>query len=517
MTRSYRKVRVKKDRVYSVDELMELFSVTRNTVSNWRAHGLKASDDQRPLLFRGDVVARFHVERRAQSSQILEPGQFKCFGCKSAVFPDARCIIQFTGNGSARFEGECPDCGKRISKLWNETDRDIFDGCRNPIITQRSPHERMVAVPSGIGISEGSEVPKLILTNDRLIHDWMVNAGRYAEKTIDKHLASIRFCEKVVGDKPFGSYTKKDVARVRDALKSRQSSAGDELVSQSYVRHRASELRTFFQWLLKQKGYGRLPKDLPEYLELPRALRSPPLPKSGRAYPSIEDAEEMLEAMPKTTVLDRRARAIFAIAFLGALRSDTVVSLRLQSLDVVGRRIIQDASVVRAKNGKNEIVAWFPLPPVFGVAVVDWLTEMTDRGLSGKDALFPGKTNLELPWKLTPVDRGVIEPMTTAHAVSQAFSTACQGREVRYTPHSAKHTIAAERDRRPLTHEERKAWSENMGHETEKITEAHYGKLPTERRMELIHHACSKGRGLRQLTGDEKIALVDEIASQLGL
>ena len=47
---------------------------------------------------------------------------------------------------------------------------------------------------------------------------------------------------------------------------------------------------------------------------------------------------------------------------------------------------------------------------------------------------------------------------------------------------------AAERDKRPLTKHQRRVWSANMGHETEQITETHYGKLSNEECIEVMRN-----------------------------
>lgn len=83
-----------------------------------------------------------------------------------------------------------------------------------------------------------------------------------------------------------------------------------------------------------------------------------------------------------------------------------------------------------------------------------------------------------------------------------------------YTLHSAKHAIAAERDRRPLTSEQRKAWSQNMGHENEKITDMHYAKLTDESCLQVLEEIPEKAasQNLLSLTDEEKLALFDGIA-----
>ncbi|WP_295536582.1 hypothetical protein [uncultured Thioclava sp.] len=100
------------------------------------------------------------------------------------------------------------------------------------------------------------------------------------------------------------------------------------------------------------------------------------LPQDAKPYPTLEKAAQIVEAMPLRNHLQKRQRAIFAIAFLGALRADTLISLR--------------------------------------------------------------------------INRDPIAPMASKHSVSEAFALACCNQAVTYTPHSAKHTIAAERNNRPL-------------------------------------------------------------------
>lgn len=72
--------------------------------------------------------------------------------------------------------------------------------------------------------------------------------------------------------------------------------------------------------------------------------------------------------------------------------------------------------------------------------------------------------------------------------------------------------MGAERDARPLTHEQRKAWSEAMGHEKEQTTETHYGRLTDERRAELFRQiAEGKSTKITDLSDEAKIKLVDMI------
>jgi hypothetical protein len=72
MSRSYRNVYPKKFWVYSVEDLMTLYSVTANTVSNWVGEGLTPSDNRKPYLFQGRMIQRFHAQRRGRIAGLQE-------------------------------------------------------------------------------------------------------------------------------------------------------------------------------------------------------------------------------------------------------------------------------------------------------------------------------------------------------------------------------------------------------------------------------------------------------------
>ena len=485
MSRSYRGVRLKSDRVYSVPELMEKYDVCRNTVTNWINSGLKPSDKRHPYVFRGAVVAKFFTDRAARFSSKLAPGEFKCFGCKLAVQPDASDVQQRPSEKNLIFlTGWCPACGTHIRKFGSDADLAIFEGKPVPNTNEDRAHEEKPKDGVGIGNVPLIDSPKLYQRNDREISAWQIYAERYSIKTQDRHLAAIREFEQHVGGKSFSNLTRDDVAGFRTALRKSLLTEGGR--SSSTVSHVASHVRAFLCWLVDQNKMKSLPRDLASYLQLARGDYSKAASRLDREYAPIELAEEMLEAMPNGTLIERRARAIFALAFLGALRADTLISLQAKHFLPESKQILQDATSVRAKNGKSVTVSWFPVPTAFADEVVGWLGELRKLGIRPDDAFFPSAIWLENPRRISRRDRTRIPVMQTAHAASEAFKIASNNSKICITPHSAKHTIAALRDRMRLTSEQRKAWSENMGHETEQITERYYGKMPDYRRLELF-------------------------------
>jgi integrase len=513
LSRSYKNVFPKKFMVYSVEELMNLYSVNANTVSNWVGEGLTPSDKQRPYLFQGAEVQRFHKIRKARKAKSLRPGEFTCFTCKASVFPDIGTVSDtWSIHEKHMYAALCPDCGAQVRKISNEADQRIIEDCRNPNINRHRLREEDGSVPAGIGITGTFGLEGLHTVNDRVIHEWLTYAGQYDVKTVDRHLSAIRYFENLLAGKPFNKLIRDDVAKVRDDLKRRAEPDAADTLSSSSIKHVVSYLSAFFDWLLKQDGFKGLPKDLQGYLKLPKAVLASAAPVQKKDYPSLDEAKLLLSNMLSWSLVDQRARVIFALAFLGALRADTLTSLRIKHIDTDCRLILQDGGRVRAKAGKSIHILWFPIPKCFETAVTEWLHALKGLGFTGEDALFPASDWL----KHRPVTQGAtpkpVPVMTTTHAVTEAFAIACRDQAVKFTPHSAKHSIAAERDVRPLTHLERKAWSENMGHENEQTTERHYGKLPDDKRFEVLEHIGANARiDPLAFSDDEKIAFFDGI------
>jgi integrase len=511
MSRSYMKVVPKKYWVYSVEGLMRLYSVNANTISNWVSEGLAPSDNQRPYVFQGAAVQHFHKIRHGRTERSLRPGEFKCFTCKGLVFPDAGTVRDtWSSYGKHIFAARCPECGAEVRKISNEADRSVVEDCRNPNTSRDCLHEDDGSAPGGIGITKTFALDGLHTANDRIIHEWLTYAGQYDVKTVDRHLSAIRYCEKVLAGKSFSKLTREDVAKVRDDLKRRSVSDATDSWSSSSIKHVVSHLSAFFDWLLKQNGFKSLPQDLQGYLRLPKAVLAAATPVQEKDYPSIEEAECLLAKMPSQSLFDQRARAIFAIAFLGSLRADTLISLRIKHVDIDRHLILQDGRKVRAKAGKSIHIYWFPIPSCFGIAITDWVHSLRNLGFTDVDALFPPNDCIKHRPMTLGANRKPVAVMSTTYAVTAAFAVACRDQAVKFTPHSAKDCISAERDKRPLTQLQRKAWSENMGHENEQITERHYGKLTNEQRFEVLEQISANPRlDVVQLSDDEKIALVD--------
>lgn len=477
MSRSYTKVRPKAHHVYLVEGVMELFAVSRNTVSNWVRQGLRPSDSAQPYVFRGAELIRFHKVREAMRTGLAR-GFFHCMRCKEAVVPQlSELSISEEGPKVFRARARCPDCGAALSKLLGETECTMFRNCLATNTSLDSIVEEIIENPAGIGKFRPHPDDE-ISRNDRLLMQWLGHAGRYDPKTVTAHLASIRAFEAFVGGKSFAILTVQDAENWRSTMIATEGGG----LSRGTLRHRASHLRLFFGWLGKQTGYRNLAA-LEACFDLPRRFQAKAIPQP-RAWPEMEEAVAMLKAMPADTLIDQRARAIFALAFLTGFRADALITVRLRHIDLKGRKAIHDGKEMRTKNGKSFVVHWFPRTDAFAAAVEDWVGQVTNMGLRPNDALFPEIRMLQQA--ADPERRDAIEPMQSISAVTDAFRLASRGATQDYSPHSARHTLAHLGDQLCRTGEQRKAWSLNLGHSSEAITWAHYGKISDTRRDEVF-------------------------------
>ena len=228
-------------------------------------------------------------------------------------------------------------------------------------------------------------------------------------------------------------------------------------------------------------------KTIGGYFELPRSEVARTVQPKPRDFPTTEEVRLILSTMPDRTLIERRDRAIVAASFLFGTRAGATASLRLMHVDVGARKVYQDATVVRVKNSKSQTTLWFPIgDPAEGI-VRSWVEELGQLGCMPADALFPPNEVMETPRSLSKQDRNPIEPWQSENSIRRAFRRGCETAGLPYfNPHSARHFLKSIRDDHCRTAEQRKAWSYNMGHEDEQVTEINYARMTDERRDALF-------------------------------
>jgi hypothetical protein len=120
--------RLKRLRLYTVEELAKALALHKNTLRVWQKNlGLAPIDDRRPALFRGCDVIDFLRSRRTTSKRSCGPGELYCFRCRAPKTPAgemADLIIERPTNGC--LVAICPTCSAMLYRRVNPTRADIF-------------------------------------------------------------------------------------------------------------------------------------------------------------------------------------------------------------------------------------------------------------------------------------------------------------------------------------------------------------------------------------------------------
>jgi integrase len=488
MARSYRGIRPKRHFVYSVDEVLGLFDISRNTVTNWRNAGLQVVDDAHPILITGAELERFHRDRKQDGKHRLKTGQFNCRRCATMVYPDIGTVsISDMEQGQCFVRAECPDCMGTVRKFFSRATCEAILACQKLNTPLQSLDEEDSPNPGSIGKPTRSTCRTWTPGNERVLYLYLKWAGQFHPRTVDAIMTAVRGFETFHRGKRFDHLKVTDVSAWRDHILKRGVPGSSEGLSRSTIRHRASHLRQFLKWLVKQDGYRRLNPTLCDYANLPKGqsakLQQPP----PRPYPTMEQAAAMVQAMPAGSLIQRRDRAVVATAFLTGLRAGSLAALRFGDIDACEKDVRVDARHVRAKNGKSQQTFWFAVDPVFETIVEAWLAELARLDARPDDALFPPNDALEHHSFLMREAGRPIAGWKSGGGIARAFKAACDAAGLQhYTPHTARHCLVALGKEICHREDSRDAWSMSLGHETRQVTVSNYAKMTQEQHKSVM-------------------------------
>ncbi|MET4636751.1 helix-turn-helix domain-containing protein [Kaistia defluvii] len=106
--------KAKQHRNYSRAQVMKLYNVTRNTLTNWINEGLITVPGS-PVLFRGEDLNAFHKARHDGARWNCSPGEFLCFHCKNvSTLVGQAADIRWDKKSAGTLSWRCPSpsCGK---------------------------------------------------------------------------------------------------------------------------------------------------------------------------------------------------------------------------------------------------------------------------------------------------------------------------------------------------------------------------------------------------------------------
>jgi integrase len=328
--------------------------------------------------------------------------------------------------------------------------------------------------------------------NERIKRAYLIylkEARRLGEHSIDAAAAALSRFESFTRYRDFRRFhTQQAVAFKRKLADARSQQTGQPL-SKRTLFTTLNALRSFFHWLAGQPGYrSHLSYGDGDYFNLSEKEMRIAKASPEKRVPSIEQVLHVIRAMPSSTAIERRNRALIAFTLLTGVRDGAAASFKLKHVDVTSGKVVHDAREVKSKFSKTFTTWFFPVGDEVREIVVDWVGYLKSDLLFGPDdPLFPA-TFVRLSHDHKFEAAGLARThWSNATPIRNVFKEAFARAGLPYfNPHTFRNTLAQLGERLCRTPEEFKAWSQNLGHEKVLTTFSSYGEVGRERQAELI-------------------------------
>ena len=317
----------------------------------------------------------------------------------------------------------------------------------------------------------------------------MRDAKRQDHSTIDGALKSINRFENYAGYLDFKKFRAKHAIGFKKHLLTQKSLVTGEKLSKATVLTATRHLKMFFQYLVTQKGYrAKINYNDIEYFNLSEKDTRIANAKRKRNVATIEQIIQTLEAMPYSTDIEMRDRALVAFIILTGARDSAVASAKIKHIDIAEKSFYQDAREVNTKFSKTFNTYFFPVDEFASRVLYEWI-EYLDKELGYKqnDPLFP-KTKLGHNKNQQYEVVGLLKDhWSNANPIRKVFKQAFEAAGLPYfNPHSFRNTLVRLAENLCRTPEDFKAWSQNLGHESVLTSFYSYGVVEDYKQAELM-------------------------------
>jgi integrase len=328
--------------------------------------------------------------------------------------------------------------------------------------------------------------------NERIKREYfsyLEQANRMSQSSVDQVAAAISQFEHGTSFKDFRKFHIAQAVAFKHRLQHHINPETGKPLAKATIHSRLMALRAFTVWLAGRPGYrSRISYSDADYFNpsanderIAKAVRVRPVP-------SLDEIRKALAAMPTGTVLQRRDRAVVAFALVSGARDNAIASLSLKHIDLAGRTVFQDARDVRTKNAKTFTSTFFPVDRDIEAIVAEWIGELAAHGFEPNDPLFPATKmapGVNRHFAAVGLER---KHWRDAGAIRRIFKQAFERAGLpNYNPHSFRHTLAVLGEKRHLTPEEWKAYSQNFGHSSPMTTFNSYGQVAPRRQAEIMN------------------------------
>lgn len=318
---------------------------------------------------------------------------------------------------------------------------------------------------------------------------YLKEARRRDVASIDQVAKALARFEDATGHKDFKRFHRAQAVAFKRRLDAEKNARTGKPLARATVHSTLSALREFFIWLAGQPTYkSKIAYADADYFNLSEKEVRIAKATREKPVPTLDQVHHVIATMPAETDIEKRNRALVALALLTGARGAALVSLKLKHIDLEQGCVHQDARDVKTKGSKT-FTTWFC--PVGGNAlhiVKDWCEHLRNQLHWGEDDPLIPKTLIGL----SPVGGFQAIGLAREHwsgtgPIRSIYQSAFETAGLPYfNPHCFRDALVQLGERLCTTPEQFKAWSQNIGHERVLTTLTSYGKVPAARQAELI-------------------------------
>ena len=318
--------------------------------------------------------------------------------------------------------------------------------------------------------------------------EYLKQAKGQDQKTIDKVAAALVKFEDSTKFKPFIKFHIDQAGKFKSYLENARHPKTKKPLSLSTTDATLRVVKGFFHWLAGQPGYkSKISYADVEYFN--NNAKRARVAHTQRYIPftSMSASLHAFQAMPYSTDIEKRDKALFAFLMLTGARDGAVASLKLKHINLFEGSVFQDGRDVKTKNSKTFTTWFFPVDDAYRKCFDDWVNLLQVEKMFGKeDALFPKPERVPIngSFNFNTLSRENYANSSKVNAVVRNAFAMVQLPE--YTAHSFRKTLGHYMSDLQLAVEAQKAWSQNLGHDNFSTTISAYLPVSTQRQAELI-------------------------------
>jgi integrase len=319
--------------------------------------------------------------------------------------------------------------------------------------------------------------------------DFLRQAMGRSEASLDGVAAALHRFECYTKFRDFKDFRIEQAKAFKAHLAMECSARTGEKLSAATVCSMLGALKAFFRWLAGQRGYrSRIDTSDAEYFNPPANQARVAAAHRQQRIPTIEQIRHVLKAMPATTDIEKRDRAVIAFTLLTGARDGAIASFKLKHVDILAGEVRQDAREVATKRAKTFPTFFFPVGDDIRAIVTNWVDFLRREKLWGDDdPVFPAtEIGIGADRRFVPVGL-VRRHWSNATAIRKIFKDAFAAVALPYAnPHSLRNTLVQLAYQLQLPPEEFKVWSQNLGHDSILTTFSSYGPVTPYRQAEVM-------------------------------